>query len=428
MKIKWTKTCLLLVLLCICSADLMSQDNYFKILAQYRVRSELRDGYRTLQTDSSDLAFFIGQRARLILDYSSGNIQFYSSIQDSRTWGDEEQKRDIGGLQVNELWSEIKLKNNFSIKMGRQELVYDDHRLLGNLDWANLTISHDALLLKYSNNANKIKWHIGAAYNQSGEPIFGTNYTLKNYKLLGFSYVKKEFKKGHTMSGLAIINGLNSTVESADNLKATYTIGPLYNYNNNGWKAVVGAYYQGGKTENNLAQNAYMLNVYGEHKIKKIILGLGMDYLSGNKDDTNLTADNHSFNTLYATNHKFYGYMDYFLAIPTDTKQRGLMDGHGRIGAAFNNKLSSSLDIHYFLLANEYKLANATIDKPLGLEADLIIDFKPSPILHLQGGLSILAAKDNMEYLKGGNSDNLNTWAYVMVKISPTMLMHEIIK
>lgn len=403
------------------------QENSFSITGQYRVRPELRHGYKTLAADTAKTAFFVGQRARLIFDFKKDKISSKISIQDSRTWGDEDQRKDLAGLQVNELWLELDLQKGLSLKMGRQELAYDDHRLFGNLDWANLTISHDALLLKYLDKKNKFQWHIGAAFNQAGEPVFGTTYPLKNYKALGFTWTKKEFGKGHSLSGLIIINGVNSTVATSSKMKATYTFGPLYNYNFNGWKGNLGAYYQGGKTESNLKQSAIMLNVYIEKKIKKTNIGLGVDYLSGNSNNTLNTESKH-FNTLYATNHKFYGYMDYFLNIPTDTKQLGLQDLFARITYTHSKTVSSTLDIHRFLLAHQNNLVANKIKKPLGTEADLLIDYKPTQIVHLQFGYSLLFATKNMEYLKGGNANNLNTWAYIMLKVSPTLLLNQVIK
>jgi hypothetical protein len=38
-------------------------------------------------------------------------------------------------------------------------------------------------------------------------------------------------------------------------------------------KVVLGAYYQGGKTESNLNQSAFMINAYGEKKVKKVAIG-----------------------------------------------------------------------------------------------------------------------------------------------------------
>lgn len=421
------KIIIVLMLISIIAIKSFSQENYFKMSAQYRARTELRNGYRTLVTDSSKTALFTGQRARLIFDYKNDNVQFFSSIQDARTWGDEEQKKDLAGLQVNELWMQVNLNQGFALKMGRQELAYDDHRLLGNLDWANLTISHDALLLKYTNDRNKFKWHLGGAFNQVGEPIFGTTYALKNYKALGFSWVKKEFAKDHSISGIAIVNGMNSSITTNTKMKATYTFGPLYNYNFKGWKGILGAYFQGGKTENNLTQNAFMVNAYSEKKMKRNSIGLGADYLSGNKDNTSATASN-SFSTLYATNHKFYGYMDYFLNIPTDTKQRGLMDLYARIGYTPSKTVNLTVDIHHFSLANENNIGVNKIKKTLGTEADVLIDFKPSTIIQLQFGYSLLFATKNMEYIKGGNANDINTWAFLMLKVSPTLLYNELKK
>jgi hypothetical protein len=53
-----------------------------------------------------------------------------------------------------------------------------------------------------------------------------------------------------------------------------------------------------------------------------------LDIVSG--DDTTTTEDE-SFYTLFATNHKFYGHMDYFLNLPVHTKGLGLKDFHVKI-------------------------------------------------------------------------------------------------
>lgn len=399
-----------------------AQENHFKIAAQFRVRPEFRHGYKILSADTSKSAFFISQRTRLIFDYKKDNIISYASIQDKRTWGDELHQTDVPALSVNELWLELTLKKGFSLKMGRQEWVYDDHRLLGNADWANATRSHDGLLLKYFNKEKKFSWHIGSAFNQSGEPLFSTDYSLKNYKFLAFIWLKKDFKTS-TLSATAIANGLNSTVASSPKSKTSFTFGPLYNYQNNKFKATLGAYYQTGKTENNLLVSAYMINSYAGLQ-GKVIAGLGLDYLSGNDDNTASNQSN-SFNTLYATNHKFYGYMDYFINIPVDTKQRGLIDPYLRVGISPNKKFTTTIDVHYFLLANENNLSVNIIKKELGAETDLLFDYKPSPLMNFTAGYSMMFATKNMESIKGGNKNNYNGWAFIMLRVSPTLFTQE---
>ena len=410
----------LFILLCSITLTTNAQDNYFKISGQYRLRPEYRHGYKTLAADSSKAAFFVAQRARLAFEYRKDNITAYTSIQDARIWGDEEQQKDIAGLSVNELWLELGLKKGFSLKMGRQELVYDDHRLLGNAEWGNVTRSHDALVVKYTNKQKKFNWHTGGAFNQNGEPVFGTDYTLKNYKFLAFTWLKKEFGF-NSLSATVIANGLNSTVPSSKKKHTSYTFGPLYNYQGPTVKAVLGAYYQTGRTENNLKLGAWMLNTYAELHNKKIFAGIGLDYLSGNNNETPLTQS-HSFSTLYATNHKFYGYMDYFTNIPADTKQRGLIDPYLRLGATPNKKITTTLDVHHFLLGNENIIP---ANKYLGTEVDAIFDYKSSTFINLQAGYSMMFAGKNMEVVKGGNRNNYNGWAFIMLKVSPTFFTQE---
>lgn len=400
-----------------------AQDNYFKIAGQYRARSEFRHGYKTLASDTSKAAFFVAQRARLSFEYKKDNITVFTSIQDVRTWGDEEPQKDLPGLSVNELWLELGLKKGFSVKIGRQELVYDDHRLLGNVEWGNATRSHDALLLKYTNGAKKFTWHTGGAFNQNGEPLFGTDYSLKNYKFLAFTWLKKEF--GHnSISATAIANGVNTTVPSSKKTHTSYTLGPLYNYQGNTFKALLGGYYQTGRTDNNLLLGAWMLNAYAELRDKKMFAGLGLDYLTGNNGETSSNRS-HSFSTLYATNHKFYGYMDYFTNIPADTKQSGLVDSYLRFGFTANKKITTTIDIHHFLLANDNNVSATKIKKVLGTEFNALLDYKPSPLISFQAGYAMMFATKNMELIKGGAKNNYNGWAYVMVKVSPVFFLQE---
>lgn len=82
--------------------------------------------------------------------------------------------------------------------------------------------------------------------------------------------------------------------------KASFTFGPLYNYQDKNFKATLGAYYQTGKTENNLLLSAYMLNSYAELRNKNLFAGAGVDYLSDSSDKTS-PGHSQSFSTLYVT-------------------------------------------------------------------------------------------------------------------------------
>lgn len=69
------------------------------------------------------------------MDYNKDKINSKLSIHDSTTWGDEKQRRDSAGLQVNELCREIILQKRSSFKMEsvQYEMDADGHFLHSNL-------------------------------------------------------------------------------------------------------------------------------------------------------------------------------------------------------------------------------------------------------------------------------------------------------
>src|ERR1041385_8658356 len=111
------------------------------LTGQLRVRTEFRNGYGTLGTVGNQPAFLTSQRARLNFNYRSQRIIFQASVQDVRVWGADAStinNADGTRLSVHEAWGELVLANAhdssfghspveyFGIRVGRQELVYDD--------------------------------------------------------------------------------------------------------------------------------------------------------------------------------------------------------------------------------------------------------------------------------------------------------------
>lgn len=165
------------------------------LTGQLRVRSEFRNGYGTLETTGNQPAFLTSQRARLNFHYRSARVIFHASVQDVRVWGADAStinNADGARLGVHEAWAELIFANAddsafahspvqyFSVRIGRQELVYDDQRLLGNLDWLQQARRHDAIVFKLLNKG----WQVdaGAAFNQNTDAFNynGTFYTPAN--------------------------------------------------------------------------------------------------------------------------------------------------------------------------------------------------------------------------------------------------------
>jgi hypothetical protein len=165
------------------------------LTGQVRTRTEYRDGLGTLRPQANKPAFFTSQRSRLTLNYKSNRITLQTSLQDVRLWGQDAStisNADGNKLALHEAWADIILSNKkdssftvspveyFSVKIGRQELLYDDSRLLGNLDWLQQARRHDAVVFKLLQSGWQLD--LGAAFNQNTDAFNynGTYYTPAN--------------------------------------------------------------------------------------------------------------------------------------------------------------------------------------------------------------------------------------------------------
>lgn len=162
---------------------------------QLRTRTEYREGLGTLIPKANSPSFFTSQRTRLTFNYKTSRVIFQTSTQDVRVWGQDAStinNADGNKLFVHEAWAEMFLSNKkdtsfkhsavdyLAIKIGRQELLYDDSRLLGNLDWLQQARRHDAVVIKFLNKG--LQADLGAAFNQNTDAFNynGTFYTPAN--------------------------------------------------------------------------------------------------------------------------------------------------------------------------------------------------------------------------------------------------------
>ncbi len=163
------------------------------LTGQLRARGEVRQGFGNLTAEGSVPASFVSQRSRLQFGYKWDRIKFGITLQDVRVWGQDASttsSADGNRLQLHEGWAEVMLANSadtsyrfkwvdqLSFKIGRQELVYDDGRLLGNVDWLQQGRRFDMALLKLQHHGWQAE--LGYAYNQNGENAAGTAYVPGN--------------------------------------------------------------------------------------------------------------------------------------------------------------------------------------------------------------------------------------------------------
>jgi len=385
---------------------------------ELRVRPEYRRGYKSLASPDQDPAFFVSQRTRVKLHYGEERFRFHLALQDVRTWGNTSQlNMSDGFFSLHEAWGEALLSEQFSLKAGRLELAYDDHRILGSVNWAQQGRSHDLLLLKFEKE--HFKWHTGLAYNQDKQQLNTNFYSVNNnYKTMQFIWLHSEFEK--TRGSILL---LNNGIQNADTtMSFSQTMGTYLNFDLGKLKMNVGAYYQMGKDALKRDLSAAYIHAEVSWPLSfGLIPSLGMEYLSGT-DQSNISKNN-SFTPLFGTNHKFNGHMDYFY-VGNHVNNVGLTNPYLRLVYKLDDWVLSGT-IHYF--ASSAQILDPfdpalTLKNYLGTEVDLSISRKIMNNLAISAGYSHMFATNSMEAIKGGDSSTTNNWAWLMLSFTPDLL------
>ncbi len=442
---------------------------------QLRTRSEFRAGQGTLQQNGDVPAAFNSQRTRLNVGYTGYRFKLFTAVQDVRVWGQDASTinstttQTNNGLMLHEAWAEIMFNDtgslakveNFSLKVGRQEIAYDDQRILGNLDWLQQARRHDAAILKYANKG----WmaDIGAAYNQNkmlntnnvyngSAPIIptatsstvtptaayavGTNGATNMYKSFQYMYLGRKFFFG---------NG--SLLFFKDDFSKYTTSGTTTTYQRGVWSRmtagafidatvkrrlnIIASYYhQGGQSSSGAFLNSNFASISTSVLIgRKLYVGPGIDYLSGNDGTKVITGSGSSrdqrFDPLYGTPHKFYGYMDYFYAA-NGFGQQGLINSYFKIKYNAKDNLMFTINVHVFDAANKLSNGSGGTQKPyLGTETDLLVKYNLTKMINIEAGYSIMEASSAMASAEVKNVKNAQLtpqWAYLMINIKPNFL------
>lgn len=427
-----------LVLLVIMGGATTQSFAQLSLTGEIRPRTEFRNGFKKLQPESnSDYALFTEQRSRLYATYKSDNVDVGLTVQDVRIWGEVGQiNKSDGLLSVHEAWGSVKFSEKTSLKLGRQELVYDDHRVLGSLGWAAQARSHDGLRLIVQDSTWDL--HIGFVHNQSAdvpEPArLTTNFYAPGVNTVGFAlgYPKNmqfawwKKKTGSFQTSVLAMNVGNQAADSSVQYQATLGVNPSYKINDK-LKVFGTFYYQLGKNAGKVDVASYLGSInLGISPSKKVGLTIGGDFVSGNDYDaqtgTNTNTEDNSFDVMYGTHHKFYGFMDYFY-VGNAHKDVGLNDFYLKSKVKTGKKTILIGDLHYFMSNGE--ITDAAGDKAsagLGTEVDLVFVYNYAKNVNFKLGYSQMFGTETMEILKGGDSSSLNNWAWLMVTINPSFL------
>ncbi|TMU54499.1 alginate export family protein [Flagellimonas algicola] len=408
----------------------------FTLDGQFRPRAEYRNGFQTLIPDAADAGFAINTRSRLNAAYTTETFKVFLSLQDVSVWGENAQIIPVDSndsFSIFEAWASLKLGGDWSTKLGRQVISYDDQRFFGGLDWAQQGRNHD--LAKLSYKGEKFVFDLGLAFNQdldgNGGPLFGfqnqgTAYPANNpfqYKTMQFVYLRQQWEH-FSGSFLAVNTGFQNfdDADVADGVNNTFTLGTHLNYKKGSFGAAANAFIQGGKFFTGLdISGAYLLGLDLSYKASSTVgLGLGVELISG--DDASTAGETEAFLPTFGTNHKFNGFMDYFY-VGNHVNSAGLFDIHASANFKLGEK--SSLLAKVLNFSGEQDLPSG--ETALGTEIDLVFSqqFKGYA---LKIGYSHLFPADGMYELKGvaeADAADSQNWAWAMLIIKPKFFSTE---
>ena len=420
------KNLLLTALLAILAINASAQ---FNLGAEIRPRAEFRNGFKAPHNQDVVPAFFIEQRSRLYFNYKTEDVIVKLSLQDVRIWGSVNQiyKSDPNLQNVYEAWGQFNFNSNFGVKAGRMALDYDNARFLGNLGWAAQGRSHDALLFLWKNN-DGMKLDVGLAYNQN--PLFepgklNNNFfdhsVTKNYKTMQFAHfnIKKE---GGKFSAMIHNDGRQLAADSSIAYRQTYAVLGDKKF---GDITLAGEfYYQGGKNGANVDVSAVFASFYATFKTSITPITIGGEYVSGTSSDDVTNNVDGAFNPLYGTNHKFYGFMDYFY-VGNGHSSKGLVDLNIKTNFKIGENSNLLARVHYFMSPVEIADPNdaaLTLSSGLGTELDLVYGVKLHKDVKLNIGYSQMFSGESMVEVKGtGDPFVTNNWAWLMLTFKPTL-------
>ncbi|PIP55125.1 MAG: hypothetical protein COX07_01640 [Bacteroidetes bacterium CG23_combo_of_CG06-09_8_20_14_all_32_9] len=392
------------------------------LTGEFRPRGEFRHGYKQLADDSlrKDPAILVSQRSRLNLNYKADDYKIEFSVQDVRFWGDQIPKEDVASLAVYKAWLAYKIQDSLWVKLGRQELVFDNQRLLANGNWNQGGNTHDALRLDYNKSVNI---SFISAYNQNSDRLFGNHYLYydKNYKLLNVLWLTKKINNFKLQ--LAGINDGYQKANTTAKIYMRYTYGGGIDASFNKFVIQGRGYLQSGKTNagKEIVAN-YFSFILSDTLSKNLVLTAGFEQFSGNNATDTTNIRQHAFDPLYGSTHAYNGRLDYFGNVISITKGSGLRDIYLKANCKCCKNTTLLIDYHAFLLQNKYLVNNKEIDKYLGSEIDICTKFALSKVADLEIGYSYMFPTSSLETFVGGSKDVTSYWAYIMFILKPKFL------
>jgi hypothetical protein len=417
-----------LILVLIFSSIIFAQDENddWKFSGQIQLRSEL-DG-RDFKHKTHPLTF-ASLRTRVGVEKTFlDKLNFFVQIQDSRVFGEE--GNTLGAIANIDLHQGyITLKQIFDcdldVQAGRFEVVYGTERFFGAVGWHYIGRAWDGVRFNISPSTFKLDLFaltISESVSYIANPAQFTypfpQEETPSYSLYGF-YKKSDLNDQNKLDIFSYYENNRYLTAGGSTILKMLTFGGTYQGIFDQFSSIIEVAYQVGKFQEARDINSYFVSAAEFYQTDSYKFGIGADILSGTKEGD--IDKYNSFQASFGTNHKFYGYMDYFINIPSNTFGRGLNDFYLTINILpSDSKFSFSADVHHFMSNRPFETSlpnNQTIIDNLssfGQEIDLTLRYNFIKGTTISWGGSVFIPGELMRLIFNQGYD-VAFWSYVMI-------------
>jgi hypothetical protein len=424
-------------------AQLQLADGKIWITSQDRVRVEYRVNNVTFDSSvGGDTDLFLLTRTRFGVGAKPCDwLKIYGELQDAREIDSRRVPRssnaEEGTIDWRQGWFELgnPRKCPFGVKVGRQELSYGDERLIGAFDWNNVGRVFDAVKLRWQHGkcwldffaADVVNNNVASAKDGSFDDT--TSWGDDFYGLYGRTTALEK----HAWD-LYFLFRDKSDASLQGAARQIYTVGTRFATNEKmtPWDYYVEIAGQFGHVQTPGGLFGETLAGWASHRAWALVVGagytwaqpwkprLGLEYNYASGDNDPNDGTNETFDNLFPTNHKFFGYIDLFA-------WKNLHNPRATVSFAPLKYVKVQLDGHLFWLAEKrdawYRATQASVRRDatgaagsfVGSEIDLTVNYTPHKRVKVQAGYSRFFTGDFVEDT-GQHSDA--DFAYAQVTLS----------
>ena len=400
----------------------------FTLTGEMRTRSEWDRPGGGVATDVFTLL-----RSRLGVRVDAGQrVRLVAQVQDSRVLGTDNNPAaaTAGSFGLHQGYVELYApwrRADVVIRAGRQEVALGNERLVGVVNWSNVGRSFDGARVSLTPAAAKPgaeAWGVSgfAATVEERGRHFGQATSASNASHVADHVVLGVFASGaltsQAVAELTLLADEAGRYRGYVNANRTTLHGRVRLSKIAGLSIdVEGALQTGHQLDSSAAALGRRQNVRAwmtgarigtpAGKTAPATLTVGADILSG--DDSAHDARYSAFNTLYASNHAYYGLMDVIGEPAATTRERGLTDALATASYRVSASLRPRVELHRFTLASGS-------DRDLGWEGDLVLPFRLSPAATMDVGYGAFRAGRAAPSVALGANSTVKSWAYLSLR------------